>query len=409
VTRPVQIRLTPHPTLLATYGWLRPRILLPQAAAAWPAERLRAVLTHEMAHVRRGDWVPLMLAQLVRAAHWFNPLMWVAARRLGHESERACDDMVLELGVGAQEYAAQLLEVARAAADGGRQPRALPVLPVAHRSNLERRVKAMLNAHVNRSPVTWRIRVATTAALAGVALVGAGLGAAAQTLSTFSGVVVDPTKSGIPRATVVLTNEERQTKHEVRSDEAGRFEFVGLPPGEYRLEARVPGFSTMKGSVRVAGYDVGLTVTLSIGSVHETVTVSSAPPAAAPTAAGQQVSPGSAAPGQGSRSTSLAAAEGCRPSAAGGQLTPPRKLKHVPPVYPADLAAAGIGGTVVLDGRIGTDGTIDAVDVKEAVDPRLATAAADAVRQWRFSPTLLNCAPVEVNITTTVRFVPAST
>src|SRR5262249_31767813 len=69
-------------SVLFTWGWLRPRILVPQGATSWPTERIHAVLCHEFAHVRRCDWVVQMMAELVRSVYWFNPLLWVACRRL---------------------------------------------------------------------------------------------------------------------------------------------------------------------------------------------------------------------------------------------------------------------------------------------------------------------------------------
>ena len=66
---------------------------------------------------------------------------------------------------------------------------------------------------------------------------------------------------------------------------------------------------------------------------------------------------------------------------------------------------AGFEGTVSLDALIARDGTVTSVSVLSAqVHPQLAAAAADAVRQWRFSPTLLNGRPVEVMMTVTIDF-----
>jgi TonB family protein len=90
----------------------------------------------------------------------------------------------------------------------------------------------------------------------------------------------------------------------------------------------------------------------------------------------------------------------------GGNIRPPMKYKHVAPVYPASLAAATVQGTVVLQGRIGTSGTVDELNVLSSPNPEFADAAAEAVRQWQFDTTLLNCVPVEVAIKVTVNFVP---
>ena len=75
------------------------------------------------------------------------------------------------------------------------------------------------------------------------------------------------------------------------------------------------------------------------------------------------------------------------------------------PVYPAAMRAAGREGVVPIEAIIGRDGTVTTVRVLSAqVHPDFAIAAVDAVRQWRFSPTLLNGAPIEVVMTVSVTF-----
>ena len=103
----------------------------------------------------------------------------------------------------------------------------------------------MLNASTNRSPLTRPARLATTVAVVAVSVLIAGLGAA-QTFSTFSGSVLDSTNRVVPRVTVALINTQSQAKYSIQSDGTGRFEFVGLPPGDYLFEANGPGFATRR-------------------------------------------------------------------------------------------------------------------------------------------------------------------
>jgi beta-lactamase regulating signal transducer with metallopeptidase domain len=148
-----------------TWGIARPCVLLPAGTGAWPADRLEAVLTHELAHVRRRDCAWQLVAEAACALHWFNPLAWAAARRLRLESEHACDDQVLIAGSRGADYAGHLLDVARTL----RPPRAalLAAVPMARPSQLRTRLHAVLSAERARGPVS--------AYLAAPALIAAGV------------------------------------------------------------------------------------------------------------------------------------------------------------------------------------------------------------------------------------------
>lgn len=88
----------------------------------------------------------------------------------------------------------------------------------------------------------------------------------------------------------------------------------------------------------------------------------------------------------------------------GGDMQGPKKIKDVKPVYPEEARAAGIQGTVIVEAKVGTDGSVLDAKVLRSVESSLDLAALDAVRQWKFMPTLLNGAPVEVIMTASVRF-----
>jgi hypothetical protein len=144
-----------------TWGWIRPIVLLPSRSAAWPIERRRAAILHELAHVERGDYVAQLVATLACAVWWFHPLAWWAAGRLRSESEHACDDRVLATGTPAPAYATDLLAVAQGARGPGGSR--LVAIGMARRTHLEGRLLAVLDEKRQRGAVGPRAGVATLA------------------------------------------------------------------------------------------------------------------------------------------------------------------------------------------------------------------------------------------------------
>jgi protein TonB len=79
--------------------------------------------------------------------------------------------------------------------------------------------------------------------------------------------------------------------------------------------------------------------------------------------------------------------------------------RQVKPIYPADMQAQGLEGTVLLAAVISKEGTpLSLSPLNTAVNPEFVTAAVDAVGEWRYQPTLLNGEPIEVTTTITVDF-----
>jgi carboxyl-terminal processing protease len=141
-------------TMPMTWGIWQSSILLPREANDWSEDRLRVVLLHELAHVQRRDCLVQMLAQVARAIYWFNPLVWLAERRIRVEQELACDDRVLGQGFRPSDYAQHLLEVL-ASLPSPRFTTAVG-LAMARRTKLERRLKAILGSSGNRHALSPR-------------------------------------------------------------------------------------------------------------------------------------------------------------------------------------------------------------------------------------------------------------
>src|SRR5262249_6176158 len=178
IGRPVAWLQNDDASLLFTWGLFTPKVVLPADAHHWSDERIRIVAGHELAHVRRSDWVFHVAAALVQALYWFNPLVWIACARLRRESEHACDDAVLNLGVERTLYAEELVRLARTFTVYRRSTSAWAAAPaMARPSSLERRVRAMLKGHGNRAPITRTAAALTFVVLLALTLPLAGFGA----------------------------------------------------------------------------------------------------------------------------------------------------------------------------------------------------------------------------------------
>ncbi|MGH9379581.1 MAG: M56 family metallopeptidase [Thermoanaerobaculia bacterium] len=169
IARPVSLRRHDTLTVPVTWGWRRPVVLMPPEADGWPEAERRNALLHELAHVSRGDWLLQLAARLACAVHWFNPLVWAAARQLATEAERACDDRVLLGGTQGHDYADQLVLLARRARHGWAPGYA--AIAMARPSDLARRVAALLDESTLRGVLRRRsVLVSTAAARAEIVL-----------------------------------------------------------------------------------------------------------------------------------------------------------------------------------------------------------------------------------------------
>jgi len=386
MSRAVRLLESRNPSAMPlTYGLLRPAILLPAGAAPWPAERRRIVLSHELAHIARHDWFLQLCAEFARALYWFHPLVWLAASQLRHESERACDDAVLQHGVAPSAYASQLLDLARTLKNPGRAWST--ALAIARPTHLERRFAAMLNPSLNRSHLSTKTKLVIASLAFALLLPLAALRLSAQSLSgKISGTITDPSGAGVANATVIMHNHEAKTIDMTTSDRDGNFTFKSLPPGDYEFEVLKPGFESydIPQVTLDAGRDFSQAVMLKLGAVNERV----------------QVTPGnSATPVERSADGKVQRIR------LGGTVEAAQLVTKVTPVYPESAKSAKVQGTVVLHAVISMDGRPLSLRVMNSqIDPALAKSAVEAVSQWRYTPTLLNGDPIEVDTTIQVNY-----
>lgn len=134
-------------------GWRRPLILLPLAWMQWEDARLGAVLRHELAHVRRGDYAWNLAAAVLPVVYWPNPFAWLIARRIRLSAELACDRRAAP-EVGAAAYAGVLVQSARELMTRGPGTR---VLAPGAATDLEARIAALLNSTESATQSSGRV------------------------------------------------------------------------------------------------------------------------------------------------------------------------------------------------------------------------------------------------------------
>ena len=389
VTRAVALLRSTAVDVPSVIGWLRPMIVVPASALAHlsPAE-LEAILAHELAHIRRGDYLVNALQCVVEILLFYHPAVWWVSRQIRREREHCCDDVAVTVATDRVTFANALATLEEL------QPKAPAFALRATGGDLLTRIRRLLHPE---PPTHSKFSGGFVMAIAfGVLLVAVTvLDPVAQTMQPDRGRLVgsvrDQQGGVIPGATVSVSMPGETNPSTTVSNARGEFVIADLPAGPYELWVSLTGFRTAGVKARVqAGRDSVVIVDLQLGTLAETLTVAAAPPAPGMTTAtpprvqkGRDVPP--------------------TPIRVGGDITEPKKIFHVAPVYPPEAAAARVEGQVIIAATIGTDGTVTFARVVSSL-PMLDEAALAAVRQWRFTPTLLNRVPMAVTMTVAVNF-----
>jgi protein TonB len=420
-----------------TFGFRRPVVLLPEIIRSQSEEIQRVVLCHELFHVRRRDWIWVVAEEIVKAVLWFHPaIVWLIAR-----VRQAREEMVDELTVLATSQRRAYIEALLVFADA---PTQAPAAAFARRRHLFRRMVLISKEAVMSS----RRVVGSVAAMALVVAVGVWSAAAVFPLTQTviaqgrAGAIAPlpptpptPSQAGplerqakpitpenpIPRRTLAVTPQNPSDDNSgavlvtvrVVVDRQGRVaeaRSVGMGVGRGRTFAgpAPPSETFTKAvidAVRQWQYEppadgpLAFDVTYAFLSGAEPRLMAHGGPTATGGVVGGRLEgavppppPPPPPPGWGVGAVRV-----------GGQMSQPTKTKHVAPVYPPIAQSARVQGVVILEAIIGPDGHVLDARVLRSI-PLLDQAAIDAVRQWEFTPTHLNGAPVPVIMTVTLQF-----
>lgn len=172
LTGKVRPLVSEHISVPVICGLWRSKVLLPESFEAWTEEQQGVVLLHELAHIKRRDCLTQLLAQIVCALYWFNPIVWYAARHLRELREQACDDYVLNAGTKPSVYADHLLQIARSMQD----KRSLfnltqtATVAIARKSQIETRLLSILDPSQSRRGLSRFITAGSIFSVAIIAL-----------------------------------------------------------------------------------------------------------------------------------------------------------------------------------------------------------------------------------------------
>lgn len=443
-----------------TFGVLRPVVLLPPQFPELQPHLREAILTHELLHVRRRDWLFLIAEELVRAVFWFHPAIWWLLSEIGLAREQQVDRQVVAETRLRDEYVDALLAIAEA----GAQVDLAPASSFLRKRHLKQRVISILK-EVRMSKMRL---FSTMAAALGILAAAGWIVTAALPLSAAPGVVADSPGVAIDvggaallhRAPVVYPETAREQgiqgtvvlqaavdtrgnvtdaqvlsgPEELRNaalQSVLRWHFAPDPAARTRQLSITfePGYAqgsrhqtdAAKGqplallktvtvqAVRVVGLsDEARADLLSRLPIHEGDSFDSARLAQVTRIVKEfdshlMVLSGPTPTGE---TVLTIGTEDAIPNArirVGGNAQSAKLIYRPVPHYPVEAKQAHIQGVVKLYALIGRDGAVKELNVISG-HPLLTPAAVEAVKQWVYQPTLLNGNPIEVETEIVVNF-----
>ena len=401
-------------------GWLRPVILVPFSAftglTPW---QLELILMHELAHVRRHDYLVNLLQVVVETLLFYHPVVRWVSRVVREEREHCCDDLVVARSGDPLSYARALTELAGAqsvglqtsvGSDGGKLIVRIKRLVLAHeprRVSTHWSVGAMLAAFgMSMSslvqPGAQRIEEAAEAPLVAETMGAPTVAAVAPLVQTASiEFLQEIVQTARPMATRTPAQSPAIESIPETPATGSAAPAADKPAASAQAaDARQPDPEPAEG--QAASPAVAEQSPAASGSAPDTAIATEQAPAAAPMAASAVAAPAVAA--------KPAATPNAETSRAGSTAAAPVALDARPvygkaPEFPVDARLDGVEGWVKFTYTIGKDGEVRNVRIV-AAEPRnvFENAVRRAVRGWRFEPPTVEGRPVEREITQVIEF-----
>lgn len=219
-----KVRLLSHEKTIVplTWGVFKPVVMMPEASRSWSENQRSAALYHELSHIKRGDYLVMILARASRAVYWFNPLSWIVLGMVKREQEKACDELVLKAGIKPSTYAENLLFIRNSVSGHWNPPAA--VLGAVSRSHLNDRLTTILKQRFILKEVRMKTKVLMSflailsISFIGLARPGNSSGSPAEAISLTDAAVTAPVISyGVPSA--VQDQDKKEQKKEAKKEE----------------------------------------------------------------------------------------------------------------------------------------------------------------------------------------------
>jgi TonB family protein len=390
-----------------TFGVMSPVVLLPSAIGCCPVDVRRAVVCHELLHVRRRDWAWLVGEETIRAVLWFHPAIWWLITQIQVAREEVVDELAVATTGSRRAYIAALLAFSDRSAFA-------PAMPFGQRHRLFQRITL-----ISKESVMSRNKlVLSCATIALVVITLSRFAVAAFPLQQRAigpheqqAVAITP-ENPVPRRvyavapmypqSLVQSGLQAFVTAQVVLDGSGR---VVETRRVYAGISRVSGYSQPQPSL-ADGYAADMFWSVVVDALQRwQYDAPSLVPIAFPVSF--RFSPDrdgielNATP---SPFTPAPLWHAGAVSVGSDGIAPPERVKDVPPVYPLDAQDAKVQGMVIVEIRIEPDGRVGNARVMRSI-PQLDQAALEAVSQWEFArPLDREGRPTPVITTVTIRF-----